>query len=486
MSKSILKNSIYKILLNCFNLLVPLLVTPYIAGLLDEELFGIYNTANAMMGFFLVFSVFGVYHYGVREISRVRHDRKALSDLFSNLFSFSIITSVGTSLVYLLYVLFAVEPSSRATYLIMLIQICGNIVSVEWMNEAAEDYGFITVKTILVRLGYLVSIFLFVRTPLDVVPYGLVMSLSVFVNNLFSFFYVRRRVKIHFKGVQLKPYVKPLFTLLLVSNVNILYTQLDKILLGQFVSPVANTEYSLPSNIINMITAMLVSLLMVSVPRLSLYLSNGQKREYLSLLRKSTQSFFLFLCPALVGLFCLSPEAMRIYTNNAYTYAYPVLMAFSARMLVSSWYSIFTHQILYLFGKENVMVKILLFGGILNAVFDLLLLWWGWLTPLSAVLSTALAELIMLLIMYRYIRVNMGVPFRLFSRRNMKYLIFSLPFLPISWLVRLFTENYLISAAVTVVLCVGCYGGLLLLSGDELLQYVLDRLFGRFKKKNKV
>ena len=34
-------NAVYKMILNVFNLLVPLLVGPYIAGLLDKELYGI-------------------------------------------------------------------------------------------------------------------------------------------------------------------------------------------------------------------------------------------------------------------------------------------------------------------------------------------------------------------------------------------------------------------------------------------------------------
>ena len=42
-SKSSLgKNAVYKVVLNLFNLLIPLFVGPYIAGLLDKNLYGIY------------------------------------------------------------------------------------------------------------------------------------------------------------------------------------------------------------------------------------------------------------------------------------------------------------------------------------------------------------------------------------------------------------------------------------------------------------
>ena len=39
--KSLARNGIYKALLNIFNLVVPLLVGPYVTGLLNEELYGI-------------------------------------------------------------------------------------------------------------------------------------------------------------------------------------------------------------------------------------------------------------------------------------------------------------------------------------------------------------------------------------------------------------------------------------------------------------
>ena len=47
-SKSSLgKNAVYKVVLNLFNLLIPLFVGPYIAGLLDKNLYGIYNRVYA-------------------------------------------------------------------------------------------------------------------------------------------------------------------------------------------------------------------------------------------------------------------------------------------------------------------------------------------------------------------------------------------------------------------------------------------------------
>ena len=47
MQKSLSKNAFYKAVLNVFNLIVPLLVNPYIMNVLDVELYGAYNRVYA-------------------------------------------------------------------------------------------------------------------------------------------------------------------------------------------------------------------------------------------------------------------------------------------------------------------------------------------------------------------------------------------------------------------------------------------------------
>lgn len=485
LSKSIFRNSIYKMVLSTFNLLVPLLVTPYIADLFNRddgtrEAFGAYNDANGIFGFFLIFAVFGVYNYGVREISRVRDNPKKLSIVFTNLFLFSVITSLTTSLVYLAFVVFGLDTSHKMTYLIMILQLSGNLLCVEWMSEAVENYGFITKKTILVRLCYVVSIFVFVRTPDDIVPYGLVMSLAVVVNNLVSFIFIKKNTPFDFSEIKLSKYIRPLSVILLINNVNVLYLLLDKIMLGRFVGEVAVTEYAMPANVINMVGVMLTSLIMVSVPRLSYYLSHGHREDYLALLNKSTRCFFLLLCPCCIGLCCLSYEAMYLYTKGAYAYTAPVMAIFALRFLINSLYAIFTTQILYIHGKEKAMVKILAVGGVINLILNSLLVAVGAFAPTTAVLTTAAAELVALSIMYGYIRLKVKLPFQLLSFKNMKYLYFSLPFFVITYFVGKLELGVLMNCVVIIPSCGILYFLLLLISKDEMLFYLLKKVFGRF------
>ena len=482
MSKSIVKNTFYKFLLSVFNVIIPVLVGPYVNWLLGKEQMELYSSAITMLNFFLIFATFGVYNYGIREINRVRDDKAALSRLFTSLFSFSMITTLLTSAFYLGYILLAVEKGQQAVFSAMLIQILANAFMVEWLNEALENYGFITKKTILVRLISTVLLFLVVRRPDDVLAYALLMSVTVLVNNLVSFAYIKRRIPFDFSGVKLFRLLGPLSVMLIIANINYLYTQLDRLFLMGAVGQTALTEYTKPSDIINMILLVVQSFLLASVPRLSYYVSHGRKEEYLELLDKSSRSYFMLIYPVCVGMLCLSYEIIYFYASPKWLAAVPVMQVFSLRCIITSVYSIFTNQIMYLHDRERAMVRILALGGGLNLLMDTVLTLSGWLTPGTAIASTGLAELVMLSVMYWFIRRRMGVAFRLFSFRNLKYLLYSLGFLPLTWLVRQLSLGVMPTALITVGLCGACYGVLLLLTRDEMLFFFLAKLRARFRQ----
>ena len=136
MKTSLAKNALYKVILNVFNLLIPLLVGPYIAGLLDKELYGIYNRVYAEFQVFFILGAFGIYNFGVREISKVRHDRKKVESVFTSLFIIGIISNVAVTIFYILYFTNRSTGIDVYIYTTMIIQMASNIVYIEFVNEA--------------------------------------------------------------------------------------------------------------------------------------------------------------------------------------------------------------------------------------------------------------------------------------------------------------------------------------------------------------
>lgn len=139
-------NAVYKTILNVFNLLVPLFVGPYIAGLLDKDLYGVYNRVYAEFQVFFILGAFGIYNYGVREISKIRSDKKKTREVFTSLFVIGVISNLLVTIFYCVYFSVRSTGIDKYVYLVMIIQMVSNVFYIEFVNEAVENYAFITKK----------------------------------------------------------------------------------------------------------------------------------------------------------------------------------------------------------------------------------------------------------------------------------------------------------------------------------------------------
>ena len=118
MQKSIAKNIIYKILLNIFNVILPILVT-YAYRTLGASSMGKVNFSETIFTYFFIFAVFGIHQYGLREISAIKDNKKKSEQLFTSLFILSIFTNLLTFGAYLLFSYFGY--AEKGLFYILLI-----------------------------------------------------------------------------------------------------------------------------------------------------------------------------------------------------------------------------------------------------------------------------------------------------------------------------------------------------------------------------
>ena len=483
MGKSIAANSIYNFALKFFRLIVPILVTSYVLHTLDAGLYGIYSDAETWVTIALIF---GVYAYGIREAARIRDDKQKTRELFTSLFLINLVMNAVVLAVYGGLVLGTVEKAARSIYLILGLKVFANFFMVEWLNEAFENYKFITIKTIAVRLLYTILVFVCIHKPEDILVYCIIVVAMDLLNNLVSFAYVNRQAPLTFRHLEIRRHILPICNMLIISNVNLLYTRLDRVMLGQVLSTDMVPMYSIPQSITDMISTLIASIVMVAVPRLAYY-SEDHPKEYLDLLNRSYRSFMLVVFPACIGMACLSREVIRLYSGSSYDAAIPVLAVFAIRSIESSVYMVCANQILYIKNREKFLVKMLLMGGILNVIFNGAAVLFGIFSPLVAISTTFLAEIVLMIVLMRYIHKEMEIPFYIFTKTNLKYLLLSLTFVPVTIGVHLLGFGELPNAAIVVPVCVAIYFGALLLTKDETMLFlsrkVLSTLLGRFKKK---
>ena len=479
--KSLFKNTVYKAILSLFNIVVPLIVGPYIVRILDVDLYGMYNKVYSEFQIFLTFASFGIYTFGVREISKIRDDKEKVSKLFSNLCLMSLITNSIVLLIYILYSVFSSSGLTTVVYLIMTIQIVGNIFYIEFVNEALENYKFITVKSAIIKVMYLVALLLFVKKPDDIIIYTVIICMTVFLNNIVSFIYAKRRIKFNFDDVKIKKYLKAMAFILVIENADLLYSQLDRVMLGRLVSDVSVTNYYISYYLVSTVVSIPYAIINVSIPRLSYVLKNQGKEEYVYLLKKAFSSLLFVIVPCCLGMFVLAEEIILLYAGDKYAYIYTTMMVACIVRIIISIQSVFTNLVMYPNNEEKQLLKFCLGFGIVNVLFNLLLVAFDVFNPFTAMVTTGVAILMFTIAQYIYARRKLGVNLLILEGANKVYILLSILFIPISMLIRLLNLSFFVNMALIIVVCVSFYVSVLYIRKDENLLLILDKVFGKLK-----
>ena len=475
MSKSISKNIIFKFLLNIFNVVVPIIIGPYVLRVLGPDLMGTINFSQTIYGYFFIFAGFGVYQYGLREISRVRDDKKKLSQVYTSLFTLTFITNILTTIGYVLFVQFNYSGTEiYVACMILTFNLLANIFYTEWVNEGLENYDFITIKTIIIRIVYVIFLFILVRSANNLKEYMILLVLSTFLNNIVSFIYIRKRVPFDFSDLKLLKHIKPMFLVVILSNANVLYTQLDRYFIGEYINMDSVAYYTTAQNISNIINTLLLTVIYATIPRMSNYIANENHDEYKGLLDKISKMYFIVLFPAAIGMLVLAKEVILIYGGSKYLDAiYIITLGFE---------TILSNQVMYIRGKEKEQVKITFIGGAVNLVLNVTLLWTGYFNGTNAVITTMLANIVVIILEYLYIKFVMDLDFNIFSLDKMKYLAISLLFIPITYFIGKFISGVILFTLAVMIINSLVYFLILLVIKDDCLLEIINKFTKKLKR----
>lgn len=487
MHKSISKNAMFKAALNLFNIIIPILVTSSVNRALGATNIGYITIGESYTAYFLIFASFGIYQYGLREMSKVRSDKKKLGQTFTSLFFITVFTNLLVTAIYLVFITYLYRDQAYYfTCMVLGFNLFSNTFYVEWINEALENFSFITVKTIIIRIIYSILILGFVRNVEDYNFYIYIVVAFNFLNNIVSYIYVRRSVKFDFSHLRFKRHIKPMLFVVILSNIGVLYTQVDKIMLtnvpwGADVKGLA--YYGNSQKIMTIINTLVFTIIQVTIPRLSNYLGNNKKDEYLGLLNKVIKIYFLLLFPASIGLFTVSQQVMGIYGGADFILGGSVMAVFSLYMIIGGVETVISQQMIYLNGYEKNDVYLVLIGGIINVVLNFSLMIFGKLTAVTAISTTFISNLILLCLEYRFVKRTMKLEVKMFSIDNMKYLYYSLLFIPIAFAVDRLISNIYLSCMCIMAACGLLYLGILIFTKDSMFFELLNKVLVKLKIK---
>ncbi len=188
----------------CFNLVTPLLVTPYIIGVCGQENFGKISIGMTISFFLMVFIDYGSDIVGVKEVAINREKPHNLEHVF--------VTTFGTKCMLLILVLafsslmFATIPyfqKEQEMFFFGLPILIGQFINPTWFLQGLEDFKSITILTIISKLIYVFGIFIFINSKQDYIFINLWWGIGTTLAHTGVFVYILRKYGFSFKDFRI-------------------------------------------------------------------------------------------------------------------------------------------------------------------------------------------------------------------------------------------------------------------------------------------
>ena len=209
MQKSLVKNSIFNIIYTVANILFPFVTSVYVSRILLPAGVGKVAAAQNLASYFVTLAALGLPSYGVREFAKVREDEKRKNSLFTELITLNLISTTVAVVAYAAFLIYNNGFKGEwALYICCGLTICFNYLNIDWIYQGLEEYGYITVRSIVIKLLSLVLLFVFVRSRKDYVAYALLTSLALGGNYIFNVIHARKMVRFSFENLNIKRHIK--------------------------------------------------------------------------------------------------------------------------------------------------------------------------------------------------------------------------------------------------------------------------------------
>ena len=410
--RSIKFNFAMNLLLTGSSIVFPLITFPIVSRALLEDAYGLVGFASATATWLSLIAMLGVNRYGVREVARVRDDAALLAKTTKEILA---VTCISTAVVYLGFIIsvFLVERFSadRLLFFINGFTVLCNTIGVAWFFQGIEQYRYITIRGVIIKVVCLVGVILLVHVPGDYLVYSVLLVASGAIANLVNFFYMLKicRDGVREQGVsasagklELRHHVKPLMTFFIIVAAISIYSVLDTVMLG-FLSDDAQVGfYTADVNIKSALVAVVSALSGVLLPRASNLLAKGEKEEHRRIIRKALRYVAAFSVPVCVIGAIVATPLMTWYAGESFAGAGPALSVIVLAVIPIGLSVIFCDEVMIPLGMEAKCTYIYVAAAIIDFALNLVLI--PLLGALGAAISTTLVELLIAVVEFFIIR----------------------------------------------------------------------------------
>ena len=404
-------------------LLFNLITFPYVSRILLAQGVGIIYFYQSIISYVTLCSALGIPLYAVREIARVRDNIALRNKITIEILLLHILLTFGGYVI--IFVLAATVTKIQVNiplFLLLSSNLVFTAIGTVWFYQGIEDFRYITIRALSIRVLSLISLFLFVHEESDLLRYALILVTAEVGNNIINFIRLRKFISLReFKVHELHPFrhLKPALKIFVLNLVISIYVHLDSVMLGFLKDEVAVGYYAASTRITKSILGIVQSLGGVLLPRLSNLAGDRRMDEFKSLSNKAVGFILAVSFPLTVGVIFMASPLIHLFCGDNFEPSILTIQVIAPIILFISVSNIAGPQILYSLGKENLVVLATIGGAVINVSLNFLLI--PSYSQYGAGIATSIAEFVVMILMIVF--VWKYIPIRIFSKETMNYYI---------------------------------------------------------------
>lgn len=399
-NKSVKGNAILNIIRQLCNTILPLVTFAYATRVLQVENYGRINFCSYNVSYFTLIAGLGISTYAVREAPAIRDNPNKIKKFISQLFTINILATI-VSYILLSIALVIWHPTEEYYYLVIIyaFSIIFTTIGVDWFFHIYEEYLYITVRTIIIHIVQIVLVFILVKGPDDTNIYAMIMVGTVGALQILNFIVARKRTRFGFTSkLDIKIHLRPILLLFANSVLIVIYLNSDITMLGFIRGDSDVGIYKAAVNIYQAVKSLLNAIYVVTIPRLSYYLSHDQKDNYNKLANQVLDTLITLIFPALVGLFFVSRNVILLISGETYLEAVQPLQILSISLIFASIGGFFVNGILIVNKNEKRVLQATIISALANICLNIILI--PRIGATGAAFTTMIAELIVAIMAY--------------------------------------------------------------------------------------
>lgn len=386
----IFKNYLYNTSYQLLTILLPIITVPYVSRTLGAAGIGKYAYINSIVQEVTLVGTLGITNFAIREIAYSRENRDKLSQNFTDIFSFQVVSTLISTGIYL----FVVYLSGTDNWLFFAIQsifIISSGIDLSWLFIGLEDFKKTVVRNTLVKIIGFVLILTLVHSSNDLLIYMLILSLTQFFGQVTMFSYLRKTVTLKKpKWHNIQRMLLPIVGMFIPQVAVQIYSVVNKTMLGIMQNNTSVGFFDNADKIVRIALQVLISISAVLYPHISSLFAKGETKTVKNYLYKTFNIVSFVSIPMVFGLIAISKWFVPWFFGTGFNPVIQIIAVLSPLMWIISMSTIVGSQ--FLLPTKNVRLNTIavVAGALVSVIANLLLI--PKLSALGAAISSVIAE----------------------------------------------------------------------------------------------